>query len=135
MDALEQAISAAILSAGDMNQANKAYLEFIKANFIIPIKKHPSSNEPEVLFLTHQNQYLLPVFSAMNYFDQWASEISNEISLLKLTGVNLLKGVGDDTLICLNIGAPHYKEFNQSEIAKMKGIVLKIFSNSSSTSS
>ena len=40
MTNLEIAIEQAIHSEGNNKEANKAYLEFIKANFIIPIEKN-----------------------------------------------------------------------------------------------
>lgn len=129
MNALEQAIDEAIKAEGDSTKSNKAYLEFIKANFIIPVEKNPNSEEPEVLYLQSDNQTFLPVFSSMDYLDQWAHEIRDEINLLKLSGVDLLKGVSDDVIVSLNIGSSIYKEFNASEIARMRSMVLKIFKN------
>ncbi|MDP3560765.1 MAG: SseB family protein [Legionellaceae bacterium] len=129
MNALEQAIDEAIKAEGDSTKSNKAYLEFIKANFIIPVEKNPNSEEPEVLYLQSDNQTFLPVFSNMDYLDQWAHEIRDEINLLKLSGVDLLKGVSDDVIVSLNIGSSIYKEFNASEIARMRSMVLKIFKN------
>jgi hypothetical protein len=127
--ALETSIQAAIDSQGQNKEANKAYLEFIKANFIIPIHANTGSPEPEVLFLEEQNAIYLPVFSEMTYFDTWAKDIKNEIELLKLSGVDLLKGVGDEVTICLNPTSPYYKTFIPDEIKRMRSIVLKFFSS------
>lgn len=127
MNALEIAVKSALENEGASKEANKAYLEFIKANFIIPIKKDGNSTEPEVLFIEEQGTFLLPVFSSQAYFDQWAQDISSEINLLKLSGVDLLKGIGEQVTVCLNIGSAIYKEFNTAEIARMKGMVLKLF--------
>ncbi|MDP3704724.1 MAG: SseB family protein [Legionellaceae bacterium] len=129
MNALELAIDEAIETEGDNTKANKAYLEFIKANFIIPIEKNSASNEPEVLYFTADNQTFLPVFTNMDYFDQWAREIRNDINLLKLSGVDLLKGIGEQVIVSLNIGSPVYKEFNTAELARMRSMVLKLFKN------
>ena len=127
MNDLEKAIEEAIQTNGQTDKANKAYLEFIKANFIIPIEAF-SENEPVVLYLTENNQTYLPVFSSMTYFDKWASDISDKIQLLKLSGVDLLKGIGDDVTVCLNIGSSIYKTFLPAEIARMRSMVLKFFS-------
>jgi len=127
MNALELAIKNAIESEGDNSKANKAYLEFIKANFIVPVEKNPASNEPEVLFLSDNNQTFLPVFTNMDYFDEWAHDIRDNINLLKLSGVDLLKGIGEEITVSLNIGSPIYKEFNSSELARMRSMVLKLF--------
>ncbi len=127
MNALETAIEQAIASQGELKQANKAYLEFIKANFFLPIEKQSASSEPEVLYFIDKEQVFLPVFSNRVFFDTWAQEIKNDIHLLELTGVNLLKGLGDDVTVCMNIGSPLYKEFNPSELARMRSMVLKLF--------
>lgn len=127
MNTLEIAIEQAIASAGSNNEANKAYLEFIKANFIIPIENKSASAEPEVLYLEENSQTFLPVFTSMTYFDQWAIDIKDNIQLLKLSGVDLLKGIGEHVIVSLNIGSHLYKEFNPSELARMRSMVLKLF--------
>jgi hypothetical protein len=127
MNALNLAIKEAFTSNGALKEANKAYLEFIKANFIIPIEQdHP---EPKVLFLEEKNNTFLPVFTELSYLNLWAKDITQEISLLKLSGVDLLKGLGDKITVCLNIGSTFYKEFNPSEIERMRSMVLKFFKN------
>ena len=127
MNELEQAIEQALLSEGSNKEANKAYLEFIKANFIIPVEKNSSDDEPRVLYLEENNQLFLPVFTNMEYFDHWAADIADSINLLKLSGVDLLKGIGEQVIVSLNIGSTLYKEFNPSELARMRSMVLKLF--------
>lgn len=127
MNELEIAIEQAMTSAGSNKEANKAYLEFIKANFIIPIEKNSTSKEPEVLYLEDNGHVFLPVFTSMVYFDQWAADIKDDIQLLKLSGVDLLKGIGEQVIVSLNIGSAVYKEFNPAELARMRSMVLKFF--------
>jgi hypothetical protein len=127
MNELETAIEKAITAEGASKEANKAYLEFIKANFIIPIEKESADSEPSVLYLEENHQIFLPVFSSMGYFDAWASDIQDKIQLLKLSGVDLLKGIGENVYVSLNIGSDVYKEFNPSEIERMRSMVLKLF--------
>ena len=126
MNHLELAIEQAFLSQGNTAEANKAYLEFTKANFIVPIQQNTASEEPEVLFLCEQNQIFLPVFTCKDYVDAWASDIQHAIQLLHLSGVNLLLGVGEDVTICLNIGQSGYKEFHPGELARMRSIIVKL---------
>jgi hypothetical protein len=126
MNALEESIQNALMQPEDNQFANKAYLEFIKANFIIPVEKSEPT-EPRVLFLEEKGQYFLPVFSSMTYFDNWAKDIADDIQLLKLSGVDLLKGLGTNVIVCLNIGSDIYKEFQVAETDRMKGMVLKLF--------
>ncbi len=129
MNSLNVAIKEAIDSAGNSKEANKAYLEFIKANFIIPVEENNESDEPVVLFLQDNNNSFLPVFTQIEYLDAWAADISDTINLLKLSGVDLLKGIGEDVTVCLDIGTDTYKEFNPAEIARMRSMVLKLFKN------
>lgn len=127
MNALNHAVKEALESLGNQKEANKAYLEFIKANFIIPIENNPENDEPVVLFLQENDHSFLPVFTEVDYLNLWAQDISKEIQLLKLSGVDLLKGLGQNVTICLNIGSKVYKEFNPSETARMRSMVLKLF--------
>lgn len=127
MNALDHAIKEALNAAGNNKEANKAYLEFIKANFIVPVERNTSEEEPRVLFLQENGNAFLPVFTEINYLDSWAKDIAANIDLLKLSGVDLLKGLGENTTVCLNIGSEVYKEFNPSEIARMRSMVLKFF--------
>lgn len=129
MNALNLAIKEALDAAGNTKEANKAYLEFIKANFIIPVEQHSDDDQPKVLFLQEQEHIFLPVFTEMHYLDAWAGDVADEIKLLKLSGVDLLKGLGENVTVCLNIGSEIYKEFNPSETARMRSMVLKFFKN------
>ena len=132
MTSLEQAIEQALCAGGENKAANKAYLEFIKANFIIPtqINLGPVAEAaPEVLFLQEGDHIFLPVFTTMEHLSVWANEISDQINVLHLSGIDLLKGLGEAVTVCLNIGTPLYKEFNPSETARMRSMVLKLFKN------
>ena len=129
MNHLHLAIKVAFASAGNTKEANKAYIEFIKANFIIPIESHSDENNPEVLFFHENAQVFLPVFTEMSYLDKWAEEIQTQIKLLKLSGVDLLKGIGEEVTLCLDIGSEYYKEFTPSEVARMRSLILKFFKN------
>lgn len=126
-NALETAIHNAMLSEGSEKEANKAYLEFIKANLIIPVEKESTNESPEVLYLQHESDIFLPVFTQESYLTAWASDAFSAMKLLHLTGAELLKGIGDGVSVSLNIGTKTYKEFNPSEISRMKTIVLKLF--------
>lgn len=129
MNSLNLAIKEALETSGNMKEANKAYLEFIKANFIIPVEQNADDENPVVLFLQAQDQTYLPVFTEMTYLNAWASEIAGNIKLLKLSGVDLLKGLGENVTVCLDIGSDVYKEFNPAETARMRSMVLKLFKN------
>ncbi|MFY7697500.1 MAG: SseB family protein [Legionella sp.] len=126
MNDIERAIQQALNNNHDQ-LVNKAYLEFIKANFIIPIENKSDDHEPKVLFLQEHDKIFLPVFTNMKYFNDWAEPIKNEIKILRLSGVNLLKGIGEHVFVSLNIGSDIYKEFNDAEIARMRSMVLKLF--------
>ena len=125
MTLLEQAIKSAFESSGEQKDVNKVHCEFLKANFMIPLEKN--KKEPTVLFICEKGQNYLPVFNDEKYFHAWAHEIRQEIDVLHLTGVDLLKGLGDNTTLCLNIGSQYYKEFPPQELSKLKTIVAKFF--------
>jgi hypothetical protein len=127
MQNLELAIQQALDTSGNLKEANKAYLEFIKANFLVPVEKQAEAESPMVLFFQNGDDTFLPVFTDRQYFDSWASDIADKIEILSLSGVDLLKGIGDDITVCLNIGSAIYKEFNPSEIARMRSMILKFF--------
>ncbi|MCE0722410.1 MULTISPECIES: SseB family protein [Legionella] len=129
MNTLNLAIKEALDANGNTKEANKAYLEFIKANFIIPVEQNSADDQPKVLFLQEQEHIFLPVFTDMHYLDAWAGDIAQKIQILKLSGVDLLKGLGENVTVCLNIGSEIYKEFNPSETARMRSMVLKLFKN------
>lgn len=128
MNHLATAIKNAYQSQGNSSEANKVYIEFIKANLIIPVEKNLNEDEePKVLFLQENNHFFLPVFTEQAHLDSWASTISDSIHVLKLSGVDLLKGIEENVTVCLDIGSELYKEFNQSEIARMKSLIIKFF--------
>jgi hypothetical protein len=127
MNTLETAIDQALASNGGNKEANKAYLEFIKANFIIPVETSSTNDNPVVLYIEENGQAFLPVFTNMDCFDEWAKDIKDDIQLLKLSGVDLLKGIGEQVVVSLNIGSNSYKEFNPAELERMKSMVLKLF--------
>ena len=128
MNALETAIIAALKTKGDSKEANKAYLEFIKANFIMPVDiKQAETENPSPLYLVEGENVYVPVFSNQASLDNWVREIKNEIYIYQLSGVNLLKGIGDNVHICLDIGTNSYKLFLPAEIARMRSIILKFF--------
>ncbi|MCC5791180.1 MAG: SseB family protein [Legionellaceae bacterium] len=129
MNALEQAIIAAKNTAGQAKEANKAYLEFIKANFMMPLDRQQHTDQPRPLYLVEGDSIYVPVFSNQADFDAWAGEIQHDIQVLRLSGVDLLKGIGDDVHLCFNIGSPSYKLFLPAEIARMRSIIMKFFSN------
>lgn len=128
MRALETAVVAAFEANGNAKEANKAYLEFTKANLIMPVDaSQPKSDNPIPLYGVDGEEVYVPVFSSDTLFDNWAKEIQDEIVVLRLSGVDFLKGIGEDIHVCLNIGDPSYKVFLPSEVARMRSIVLKFF--------
>ncbi len=129
MNSLNFAIQAAYSASGNLKEANKAYLEFIKANFIIPLEHNSLPDQPKVLYLQDAGNVYLPVFTEMAYLEVWAKPINKNIKLLKLSAVDLLKGIGEGVTVSLDLGSEFYKEFKPEEIARMRSMVLKLFKN------
>ena len=127
MNSLEIAVQAAIKSEGNTQEVNKAYLELMKGNFIIPIESQLKDGEPVVLYLHENEETYLPVFSNMDDFERWSHDIRDKIQLLKLSGVDLLKGIGENITLLLNPGSTSYKPFNPAELARLKNMVMKLF--------
>lgn len=126
-NALQKAIQAAIQAEGNSEEANKAYLEFIKANFLMPVEAFSDQSNPIPLYFQQNGEAFLPVFTERAILDEWAQDIKERIMLLTLSGVDLLKGVGEHVHICLDIGRESYKVFNPSELARMRSMVIKLF--------
>lgn len=124
---LEQAIINAISSDGEQSQATQAYFAFLKSELHLPIEKSEHEDaEPRVLFLEQDQLIFLPIFSQPEYLINWAADQIEQIDRFTLTGVELLKGLGDNVTLALNPGLDSYKEFNPDEIAKLKTMILKI---------
>ena len=122
---LEKTILQTIAANGDSKLANHAYFTFLKSDVYLPIEKG-TSEEPRVLFLEQNEHVFLPVFSDQQYLSQWAGDEFDKIDLYSLSGIELLKGLGDDVTLAFNPGTPSYKEFNPEEINKLKTMVVKI---------
>jgi SseB protein N-terminal domain len=127
MNQLEQAIKNAYDSNGKQKEVNKAHCEFLKANFMVPIEK--GNKEATVLFITHDDNTYLPAFNDKKHLHAWAEDIKDDIEVLHLSGVDLIKGLGEKTTLCLNIGSKYYKEFPPQELSKLKTIVAKFFNS------
>ncbi|MDP3560111.1 MAG: SseB family protein [Legionellaceae bacterium] len=127
MSTLEHAVAYALQHPDDSRAIDKAYLEFIKANFMIPIHAHSAEDAPEVLYLEENGIQYLPAFTNTDTLDVWAKDIAKQIKILRLTGVNLLKGVGEHVAVCLNLGDSASKIFHPEEIARMKSLIIKFW--------
>lgn len=125
---LDEAIEKALTSEGEQNLATQAYMSFLKSQLLLPIEKplNDEDVEPCVLFLETQEHIFLPAFSQLEHLKNWAQEEYNKIGTFQLSGIELLKGLGENVTIALNPGTPVYKEFNPDEIEKLKTMVMKI---------
>ena len=132
MSLLETAVQHALASPNNANM-NKAYLEFMKANFVIPVEKSALEEEPKVLFSYDNGLAVLPVFTERHYLDAWAVDIADRIAILELTAVDLLRGIGEQVSVALNVGSASYKAFCPAEIERMRGMVMKLYATKSST--
>ena len=126
MNEFELALRNAFTQAGDNPLANRAYLEFIKAQLLLPIHKR-EDDVIQVLFLNEKEGTFLPVFSNEIFFEAWGHAIKDKIKVLNISGLNLLKGVGAGVTIAMNIGSELYKEFNPDEIERIKLMAVKLF--------
>ena len=123
---IEEVILAAIEAEGEQTIANQAYINFLKSTLYMPVEKDSLEQEPKVLFLEENDHIFLPVFSDEQYLKEWAGSELTLIDIFELTGIELLKGLGENVTVAFNPGSPSYKEFNPEEIDKLKTMVLKI---------
>ena len=130
---LEQAILDAFESMGEQKQATQAYFSFLKSQIHLPVEKGSLDTEPMVLFLEHEDHVFLPIFSSVEYLETWAADEISKIDIYTISGVELIKGLGEYVIVALNPGTSTYKEFNPEEIDKLKTMVLKIQSLSNSS--
>ena len=105
----------------------KVHRLFLNNLFILPVKKKSNKeDEPEALFITEGDNHFLPIFSEDIFFDDWAKELASEMDKLKITGKDIVIGAGETSHLCLDISQPHYKEFDPSEIVRLKQVVSKL---------
>jgi hypothetical protein len=123
---LEQAIIDAFEAMGEQKQATQAYFSFLKSQIHLPVEKGSLETDPMVLFLEHGEHVFLPIFSHIQYLQTWAAEQIDQIDIYTITGVELIKGLGEHVIVALNPGTKTYKEFNPDEIDKLRTMVLKI---------
>jgi len=125
---LDEAIEKALASEGEQSLATQAYMSFLKGQLLLPIEKPINDDdvEPRVLFLETDAHIFLPVFSQLEHLKHWAQDEYNHIGTFQLSGIELLKGLGENVTLALNPGTPIYKEFNPEEIDKLKTMVMKI---------
>lgn len=123
---IEEAILAAIHAQGEQKIANHAYFNFLKTNLYMPVEKDSIDQEPKVLFLEENDNIFLPVFSEEQYLQEWAGTELHLIDIFQVTGIELLKGLGNNVTVAFNPGQSSYKEFNPEEIEKLKTMVVKI---------
>lgn len=124
MNDLIIAIEAAFQNPEDQELTSKAHRLFLSHQFILPIEKNKP--EPTVLFLTEGDKQFIPFFSSEALFERWAGDLSNEMNFLQIMGKDVILGTSDKAYLCLDVGSPHYKEFEPSEILRLKQVVLKL---------
>jgi hypothetical protein len=127
-DCLEECVQDALNDPENVSKAKKVHALFLRETLILPVerKESDSTDEPIPLYLTNGEARFLPVFSTMSHYQSWAKDEADKISLLHLTGSDLVKGIGEAVYICFDIGQSHYKEFSPEEIKRLQSIVSKL---------
>lgn len=124
---LVKAIQAAYQSPEDQRVINAAHTCFLSSTLVMPIEKAGSSeDEPTPLFLHEGGVNYLPVFSHLTYLEAWANDSLIHINTLAIVGKDIVKGAGANTVVCLDIGTAHYKEFSLDELQRLRSVVNKL---------
>ena len=120
---LDNALKLAFDTEG--KEANKAYAVFLRTNFFMPVKKVEHEEQPFVpLFIQEGEHFFIPVFDTLERLQHWSGD--NEIEYTQLMGNAVIRGLGENVVLCLNIGSPYYKEFLPDEITRLKTMVAKL---------
>lgn len=101
----------------------RAQSEFINALLIIPTNKSQTSETGElnnILMLKEGNLNYIPVFSLQSYLKHWADSAMSELSFIHSRGYDLIDMLPNNSVLSLDIGQKHYKEFSPEEIDYLK---------------
>lgn len=133
---LDQLIANAFASQGNQDDANKVYTAFLRTQLFIPIRKDPDGHvaiasdtdeEPFVpLFAQFEDKIFMLVFDSAERLETWAGDERGNMAYVQITGSALVRGIGNEVYLGLNIGTTYYKEFVPEEIQRLKTIVAKL---------
>lgn len=126
--ALISAIFDAYNTPGDLTLANHVYRFFLSHTVLLPVEAQdsPDIEQAKPLFMIDNDEYFLPVFSSQEAFLRWAKEDASNIHCLHLKGSDVVRGLLDNVYLCLDIGEPHYKQFNPEEVQRMFEMLAKV---------
>ena len=127
MTNLIAAIQAAFTENSEHN-TNTVYRLFLGHTLCVPVLPESVTESGDFfpLYETVGESFFIPVFSSTEQFERWAGEDQAEFTMITVRGSDMIKGAGDKVYLCLDIGSEHYKEFAPDEVAKLKGILLKL---------
>lgn len=124
MSELDQAITAAYAEPSAEN-TNKYYQVFFRTQFFLPIQAGSLTDEGDFvpLFQSAEGAHFIPVFSTETRLRDWAGEDMPEF--VEVSGIQLVRGVGDMVFLCVDYDTDFYKEFAPDELNRLKGILSK----------
>lgn len=129
MTELDQLIATAYSEEGKTEAANKVYSALLRTTLYLPVSKEQSNNpeEPFVpLFAEFDGKVFMMIFDTIERLQIWAGEHIDDMDYVALLGRDIVRGVGEDVILCLNFGTDYYKEFAADEITRLKITVNKL---------
>jgi hypothetical protein len=127
MTELDEKLQQAYQHNSDQDKINKVYTTFFRTNLYMPITRLIDQEEPFVpYYVVEDEQYFVPVFDTAERLQDWAEADLSNVDFVQLSGMEVLRGVGEAVFLCLNVGTKYYKEFSPEEVARLKLMIAKI---------
>lgn len=133
---LDQLIAKAFASQGNQDDANRVYTAFLRTQLFMPVRKNPvddvtiaSDNEEEPfvpLFSQFEDKIFMLAFDSLERLETWAGDQRDNLAYVQIMGNEIVRGIGNEVYLGLNIGTTYYKEFAPEEIQRLKTIVAKL---------
>ena len=145
MTELDTVIATAYQNPGEVSAANKVYQVFLRTTLYMPIAKRPEADTKKSvledapldtatetdeelyrpLISQYDNKYFIIAFDDYDRLVQWAGNELDNIGYAQISGRDLVRCVGPQLFLCLNVGCEYYKEFHPEEILRLKKVVSK----------
>lgn len=132
MTTLDDLIAKAYASQGKSEDASAVYEAVFKTVFFVPSEPQTAADKIEAidagepfapLCVTHDNRIFIIAFDTQEKLDNWAGVKRNTIDCFKISGTNLIKAMGSNAHLCVNVDTNFYKEFPPDELDKLRKIL------------
>jgi hypothetical protein len=122
---LDTTIEKALENEG--KNANAVYAMMLRTFYFVPVTE--KKDDEFMPFFIHDEALgisFIFAFDAEEKLENFFAEIDESLETVKIQGYELIKGIGEETYLSLNILSPYYKEFSSEEVLRLKQMVHKI---------